>query len=153
MNVKTLATQGKKDLILNELNRYKWDIVGLSEKHLPTTGKERIGNASLIVAGRTDGINIQGVGSLISSRARGSLIYATPVSERLIIIRIKESPINITIIQVYTPDSSIPDVESKIFYLKLQSLVNAFLKKIFYWSLATSMLLLERLLLEIRMYG
>ena len=129
LNVRTLAKQGKIDLVLNELNRYKWDIVGLSETHLPSTGEERIGNTSLIVSGRTDGVHRQGVGFLMSTKARRSLISVTPVSERLIMIRMKGSPINITIIQVYAPDCSKPDEESDNFYLQLQSLIDAVPKK------------------------
>ena len=66
LNVRTLAKPGKRELVLNEMNRYRWDIVGLSETHLPSTGIERINDITLITSGRSDGVHRQGVGFLLS---------------------------------------------------------------------------------------
>lgn len=129
LNIRTLAKQGKKELLLREINRYNWDVVGLSETHLPVTGEEKLDEATLVLSGRTDGKHRQGVGFLLSSKARRSLIAATPISERLIMIRLKGSPANLTIIQVYAPDSSRDDEESENFYLQLQCLVDSVPKK------------------------
>ncbi|KAK2725208.1 hypothetical protein QYM36_001603 [Artemia franciscana] len=117
MNCRTLAKQRKKDLFLREINRYNWDAVGLSETHHPVTGEEKLDDVTLILSGRTDRKHRQEVGILLSGKVRRSLIAATPISERLIMIHLKSTPANLTIIQVYATDSSRDDEESEKFYL------------------------------------
>ena len=129
LNVRTLAKPGKRELVLNEMNRYRWDIVGLSETHLPSTGIERINDITLITSGRSDGVHRQGVGFLLSKRAKQSLLAVHPVSERIITIRLKGSIANMTIIQVYAPDSSRSDQEAEEFYSQLQHTVDTAPKK------------------------
>ena len=48
----------------------------------------------------------------------------SPISSRLMTVRLRASPSNITIIQVYAPTSSYDDSEVDEFYRELQSLVN-----------------------------
>ncbi|XP_065570212.1 uncharacterized protein LOC136033346 [Artemia franciscana] len=111
LNTRTLANPGKMDLPLRELNRYKWDLVGLSETHLPRTGEETICGTSLLLSGRTDGTHTQGVGFILSPSTKKALISSTPVSERKATIRIKGSVSNLTIIQVYATDTARSDKE------------------------------------------
>ena len=129
LNTRTLAKQGKIDLLLREIKRYSWDVIGLAETHLPVTGEEKHGDVTLLLSGRNDKKHRQGVGFLLSNKARKSLISVTPLTERIIMIRLKGSPTNLTIIQVYAPDSSRDDEESENFYLQLQSLVDSVPKK------------------------
>ncbi|XP_065562490.1 craniofacial development protein 2-like [Artemia franciscana] len=109
LNTQTLAKPGKMDLLLRELNQYKWDLVGLNETHLPRTGEETISGTSLLLSGRTDGTHRQGVGFILSPTKKKTLISFTPVSERIATIRLKGSVSNLTIIQVYAPDSARSD--------------------------------------------
>ncbi|KAK2717448.1 hypothetical protein QYM36_006280 [Artemia franciscana] len=117
------------DLLLRELNRYKWDLVGLSETHLPRTGEETISGTSLLLSGRTDGTHRQGVGFILSLTTKKALITFTPVSERIASIRLKGSVSNLTIIQVYAPDSARSDEECEQFYFQLQSVTDQTPKK------------------------
>ncbi|KAK2709882.1 hypothetical protein QYM36_013533 [Artemia franciscana] len=94
----------KKELVLKEMNHYRWDIVGFSETHLPSAGIERINDIALITSGRSDGVHRQGVGFLLSKRTKQSLLADHPVSERIITIRLKGTIANMTIIQV-TPQT------------------------------------------------
>ncbi|KAK2721109.1 hypothetical protein QYM36_003401 [Artemia franciscana] len=89
LNVSTLTKEGKKDLLIREINRDKWDIVGLSETHLPVTGVEKIGDTTLLLSGRNDGIHRQGVRIILSNKANKSLISTTLASEHIITIRLK----------------------------------------------------------------
>ncbi|KAK2712824.1 hypothetical protein QYM36_011501 [Artemia franciscana] len=113
LKVRTLAKPGKSELVLSEMNRYRWDIVGLSETNLPSTGIERIKDITLITSGRSDGVHRRGVGFLLSKRAKQSLLAFHPVSERIITIRLKGSITNMTIVKVYATDSSWSDQEAK----------------------------------------
>ena len=53
-----------------------------------------------------------------------SVIRCRPISSRLMTVRLRASPVNITIIQVYAPTSSNDDSEVDEFYRELQSLVD-----------------------------
>ncbi|KAK2722905.1 craniofacial development protein 2-like [Artemia franciscana] len=106
------------------MNRYHWDIVGLSETHLPFTGIERINDIKLITSRRSDGVHRQGVGFLLYKRAKQSLLAVHPVSDRIITIRLKGTIANMTIIHVYAPDSSRNDQEAEEFYSQLQYTVD-----------------------------
>ncbi|KAK2713738.1 hypothetical protein QYM36_009575, partial [Artemia franciscana] len=65
LNVRTLAKPRKREQVLSEMSRYRWDIVGLSKTHLPSSGIERINDVTLITSGKSDGVDCQGVGFLL----------------------------------------------------------------------------------------
>ncbi|KAK2709623.1 hypothetical protein QYM36_013330 [Artemia franciscana] len=92
---------------------------------------KRINDITLITSGRSDGVHRQGVGFLLSKRAIQSLLAVHPVSGRIITIRLKGPIVNMTIIQVYAPDSSQSDQEAKEFYSQLQHTVDTAPKKDF----------------------
>ena len=129
LNIRTLAKPGKKELILNEIDRYHWDIIGLSETHLPLNGIETINGNTLITSGRSNGVHRQGVGFLLSKRAKKSLLAINPLSERIITTRFKGSIANISIIQVYAPASSRSDQNVENFYVQLQHTIDQVPKK------------------------
>ena len=52
-----------------------------------------------------------------------SVMGCRPISSRLMTVRLRASPFNITIIQIYAPASSYNNSEVVEFYMKLQSLV------------------------------
>ena len=52
-----------------------------------------------------------------------------PVSSRLITIRLRAVPFNITIVQVYAPTSEYDDNEREAFYDQLQNVIDQTLKK------------------------
>ena len=116
LNVRTLAKPGKLELIVKELERYRWDVIGLSETHLPGSGEQRCGDIILSYSGRPDGKHRQGVGFLLTRKAKRALIATKLVSERLMMIRLRAKAQNITVIQVYAPDSYRPDEEVDTFY-------------------------------------
>ena len=53
-----------------------------------------------------------------------SVIGCRPISSRLMTVRLRANPFNITIIQVYAPISSYDDSDVDEFYRELQSLVD-----------------------------
>ena len=53
-----------------------------------------------------------------------SVIGCRPISSRLMTVRLRASPFNITIIQVYAPISSYDDSDVDEFYRELQSLLD-----------------------------
>ncbi|KAK2703032.1 hypothetical protein QYM36_018428 [Artemia franciscana] len=95
----------------------------------PRTSEETISGTSLLLSGRTGGTHRQGVGFIFSPTTKKALISFTPVSERIAAIRLKGSVSNLTIIQVYTPDSARSDEECEHFYFQLQSVSDQTPKK------------------------
>ncbi|KAK2715719.1 hypothetical protein QYM36_010332 [Artemia franciscana] len=91
--------------------------------------QQRINDITLITSGRSDGVHRQGVGFLLSKRAKQSLLAVHPVSEHIITIRLKGSIANMTIIQAYAPDSSRSDQEAEELYSQLQHTVDTAPKK------------------------
>ena len=70
-----------------------------------------------------------GVGSLIHKYTVNSLMGCRPVSSRIITIRMRASPFNITIIQAYAPTSNYDDTEIEAFYDQLQEVFDETPKK------------------------
>ena len=123
-NVRTIRAAGKVEELLREMGRYKWSILGLFEMRwkkfgeIPTDGRHRV-----YFSGNEDK-HEQGVGFLVHKDIVKSVIRCRPISSRLMTVRLRASPFNITIIQVYAPTSSYDDSEVDEFYRELQSLVD-----------------------------
>ena len=66
----------------------------------------------------------QGVGFLVHKDIVKSVIGCRPISSRLMTVRLRASPYNITIIQIYASTSSYDDSEVDEFYREPQSLVD-----------------------------
>ena len=66
----------------------------------------------------------QGVCFLVHKDIVKSVIGCRPISSRLVTVRLRAVPFNITIIQVYAPTSSYGDSEVDEFNRELQSLVD-----------------------------
>ena len=124
MECRTLRAAGKVEELLYEMDRYKWSILGLCEMRwkksgeIPTDGGHRV-----YFSGKEDK-HEQGVGFLVHKDIVKSVIGCRPISSRLMTVRLRASPFNITIIQVYAPTSSYDDSDVDEFYRELQSLVD-----------------------------
>ena len=71
-----------------------------------------------------EGKHEQGVDVLVHKDIVKSVIGCRPISSRLMTVRLRASPFNITIIQAYAPTSSYDDSEVDEFNRELQSLVD-----------------------------
>ena len=76
-----------------------------------------------------EGKHEYGVGFLVHKDLVGAVLGCQPVSSRLISIRLRAAPLNITIIQVYAPTSGHDDSEVDHFYQKLQETIDQTPKK------------------------
>ena len=118
--VRTLRAAGKVEDLLHEMDRYKWSILGLcgmrwkQSGEIPTDGGHRV-----YFSGKEDKYE-QGVGFLVHKDIVKSVIGCHPISSRLVTVRLRASPFNITIIQVYAPTSSYDDSDVDEFYRELQ---------------------------------
>ena len=69
------------------------------------------------------------VGFLVHKDVVGAVLGCQPVSSRLISIRLRAAPFNITIVQVYAPTSGHDDSEVDHFYQQLQETIDKTPKK------------------------
>ena len=89
-NVRTLYEAGKAAQVAREMDRYKLDILGLSEVRWVTSGKAMLATGHILLysglPNETDN-HRDGVGLMLSKKASKSLIEWEPVTERIISAR------------------------------------------------------------------
>ena len=112
-NVQTLWAAGKLELLRNEMKRFKYDIIGISE--VRWTGKGETSQGDFIWSGEETS-HIRGVGLLLSKQAQKALIGYNPISSRIISARFDAAPFKITVIHVYAPTSSSSEEDIEAFY-------------------------------------
>ena len=107
---------GKLEELSYEMNRYHWNILGLCEvqrKNFGETSTEE--SHKLYFSGKEDKHN-QGIGFLVHKDIVNTVMGCPPISSRLITIRLRASPFNITIILVYPPRLEYDDDAGEDFY-------------------------------------
>ncbi|CAF3418587.1 unnamed protein product [Rotaria sp. Silwood2] len=112
-NIQTLWATGKLELLRNEMKRFRFDVIGISE--VRWTGKRETSCGDFIWSGEETTHN-RGVGMLISATAKQTLIGYNPISSRVITARFNTIPFKLTVIHVYTPTLASSDDEIEIFY-------------------------------------
>jgi hypothetical protein len=112
-NVQTLWAAGKLELLRNEMKRFRYDIIGISE--VRWTGKGETPNGDFIWSGE-ESSHMRGVGFLLSTQAKKALIGYNPISSRIISARFDGAPFNISVIHVYAPTSSSSEEVIEAFY-------------------------------------
>ena len=93
-----------------------WESVG------ETTTEE--GNKVVFFFSGKEDKHEHGVGFLVHKDIVYTVMGCRPVSSRLIAIRLKAVPFNITIVQVHTPTSNYDDNEIEEFYDQLQNTID-----------------------------
>ena len=104
-NTRTLRARGKLQELTHEMDRYRWKILGLCEmrwKNLGKTTTEEGHKVFFFFSGKEDK-HEHGVGFLVHKDIINSVMECRPVSSRLITIRLRTVPFNITIVYKCTP--------------------------------------------------
>src|SRR6218665_1611296 len=114
-NVRTLGlwAAGKLQLLQEEMRRYRCDILGISEMRLTQSDELEGGNT---IWSWHEHNHKEGVGFILSNKAKRALLGYKPVNERILIARFQAQPFNIAAIQVYAPTSESSDEEIENFY-------------------------------------
>jgi exonuclease III len=120
--------EGKLNIVQNEMNRMDLDILGISEMKWIGSGHFRSANNTVIYSGHKSHRK-NGVGMFITNQVSKSLIGYKAVNNRIIYIRVKAHPVNITCIQVYAPTTSAETVDMEDFYRSLHLALNETPKK------------------------
>jgi len=123
-NVRTLRAIGKLEELTHEMNRYHWNILGLCEVRWKSIGEiSTLDNHKLYFSGKEEK-HEHGVGFLVHKDNVSTVMGCRPISSRLITIRLRASPFNITIIQAYAPTTDYGDDEVEDFYDQLQDVID-----------------------------
>ena len=81
------------------------------------------GGNKVVFSGKKDK-HEHGVGSLVREDIVNTVMGCRPVSSRLITIRLRTVPFNITIVQMYSPTSDHDDNEIEEFYDQPQNVID-----------------------------
>ena len=111
---------GKLEILINQMETLKWDILGVSETHWIDSGEFTFEGHKILFSGRNT-IYRAGVALILKKDAQNALLVYNPISPLMITAA--------TIIQVYVPNITDPETEGENFYDKLQEEVTKIKKK------------------------
>nr|XP_022322870.1 craniofacial development protein 2-like [Crassostrea virginica] len=124
-NVRSMYITGKTAQVEKEMDRYQLDIIGLSEVRWPKNGKTILQSGKVMLySGREYGLHQEGVGVMLSNRAKKSLMEWKPINERLMYLRLYTSTLKISLIVVYSPTNDNTEETKEIFLEQLQEVIN-----------------------------
>ena len=112
------------------MDRYRWNILGLCEMRLKNFGETTTDEGHKVFFSRNEDKHEHGTEFLIHKDIVNTVMGCHSVSSRLITIRLRAAPFNITIAQVYAQTSDYDDNEIEGFYDQLQNAIYQTLKDI-----------------------
>uniref|UniRef100_A0A8D9ASD9 Craniofacial development protein 2 n=1 Tax=Cacopsylla melanoneura TaxID=428564 RepID=A0A8D9ASD9_9HEMI len=125
-NVRTLNQDGKTHNAIQEMTRMKIDILGISEMRWLGSGSCVMDDHTVLYSGTSSGIHEYGVGMILTKEMAKYISNVVPVSERVMLVQLRATPVDINIIQVYAPTTDRSDEELEEFY----NSVNEVMKKL-----------------------
>lgn len=118
-NVRTLLQKGKLANVIQEMKRMNIDILGISEMRWNESGRLRTtDNYTVIFSGNNNHSN--GVGFILAPNVASKISGYWAVSDRVILVKLKNTKINTSIIQAYAPTSEASDEKLAEFYQDLE---------------------------------
>ena len=128
-NVRTLRTAGKLEELSHEMSRYRWNVLGLCEVRWKSFGEITSDEGHKLYFSGRDDVHKHSVGFLIHKDTLGTVMGCKPISSRLITIRLRATPFNITVVQAYAPTTDYDDEVVEDFYDQLQGVLDQTPKK------------------------
>ena len=114
--------QDKWEVVKQEMGRMNVNILGISE--LKWTGKGEFNSEDhYIYYGGQESLRRNEVAIMVHKRVRNAVLGCNLKNERMISVRLRGKPLNITVIQVYAPTSNAEEAEVQWFYEDLQDLL------------------------------
>jgi len=126
-NVRSMYEE-KLNIVQREMNRMDIDILGISEMKWIGSGHFRSANNTVMYSGRNTHRK-NDVGMIIANRVSKSSIGYKAVNDRIIYIRVRAHPVNITFMHVYATTTSAEAADIEDFYNDLQEALNDIPKK------------------------
>ena len=123
-NTRTLRAAGKLQELTHKMDRYRWNILGLCEMRWKNLGETTTEDRHKVFFSGKENKHERGVGLLVHKDIVNTVVGCRPVSSRLITIRLRAVPFNITIVQVYAPTSDNDNNEIEKFYGQPQNVID-----------------------------
>ena len=120
-NIRTMYTVGKAAQVAREMERYRLDLMGLSEIRWIGAGRIKMRNGYTMIYAGEENEHQRGLAIMMSQATQKSLIEWAPVSSRIITARFYSRFKNTTVIQVYAPTNESTDDVKDDFYDQLQA--------------------------------
>ena len=117
-NVRTLFQCGKLENLKQEMNRLQLNILGICETRWTDAGSFRSDKFTSIYSGGMK--HEKGVGILIDKNVSKSVLGYWAISDRILLVKLKGHPFNISIIQVYAPTAECDEEEINQVYTMLE---------------------------------
>src|SRR6187399_193607 len=126
-NVRSLNQPGKMGNVLQEMVRMKMDILGVAE-----TFWDGNGEFSTNIPGTKDSFRVlysggdkkrRGVGVILRGMIGNAVMHYEAISDRIMLLRLQATPVNMLVIQVYAPCEDEEDDKKDKFYEMLDQVI------------------------------
>ena len=114
--------QGKLEMVKQNMARVNIDILGISEIKWAGMGEFKSDDHYIYYCGQ-ESLGRNGVAITVNKRVWNAVLGCNLKNDRMISVRLKGKPFNITVIQVYAPTSNAEEAEVERFYEDLQDLL------------------------------
>lgn len=122
-NVRTMLPAGQLNIVCEEMHRCKLQVIGVAETRWSCEGYFTHEENTIYYSG-AEKQSQHGVAVIVSKEVSRSVMGYHAKNDRLISVRFKAKPVNITFIQVYAPTSNADDETIDGFYSDLQALID-----------------------------
>ena len=127
--MRTLIPPGKLEELTHEMRRYRWSVLGLCEVRWRNFGETTTQDGHKLYFSGKEDRHENGVGFLVHKDTVNTVMGCLPISSRLITIRLRATPFNITVVQAYAPTADYDDEKIEHFYEQLQEVLDQIPKK------------------------
>ena len=114
--------QGKLEVVQQEMTRVNFDILGISELKWTGMGDFNSDDHYIYYCGQ-ESLRRNGVAIMVNRRVRNAVLGCNLKNDRMISLRFQGKPFNITVLQVYAPNSNAEEDDVERFYEDLQDLL------------------------------
>ena len=107
--------QGKLEVVKQEMARVNTDILGISKLKWTGMGEFNSDDHYIYYCGQ-ESLRRNGVALIVNKRVQNAVLGCNLKNDRMISIRFQGKAFNITVIQVYAPNSDAEEAEVEQFY-------------------------------------
>ena len=114
--------QGKSEVVKQEMATVNINIPGISELKWTGMGEFNSDDHYIYYCGQ-ESLRRNGISIIVNKRVQHAVLGCSLKNDRMISVRFQGKPFNITVIQVYAPNSNAEEAEVERFYEDLQDLL------------------------------
>ena len=122
-NVRTLNKDGNLEILLHQLAKYDWEIMGICETHWIQSGDFSVDGYKILCSSE-DNEHRKGVALILNKIAQKALLGYKTISPRMISARFQTQAGALTVVQVYAPNMADPEDQVDSFYDQLQKVID-----------------------------